>query len=70
MNNARAQAFVRLFKIIGAVVVAALAAFVVSPDAANIVGTQYAVIFGAVLTPILSALEKYFTGPTAPVSKT
>lgn len=62
------QALLRLGKVLGASVVAALAAWVVSPDVANIVGTQYAVILGLVATPLLSALEKFFSGPTVKVA--
>lgn len=67
MTNVKVQALLRLAKVSAALVVAAIAAWVVSPDAANVVGTQYAVVFGAVLTPILSAIEKILTGPTAKV---
>lgn len=63
----------RFVKVVIAGVVAAAIAFVASPDFANVVSTQYAVILAAVLTPILSALEKYLSQngatPAAPTAK-
>lgn len=67
MNNKGKQALVRLGKIVAAGAVAAVAAWVVGPNAADVVGAQNAVLFGAILTPILSAVEKFLSGPTEKV---
>lgn len=65
--SARAQAaLLRLAKTVVAGALAAVVAFVASPQLADVVGTQYAVLVAAVLTPILMAAEKYFNWTDAP----
>lgn len=55
----------RFAKVVAAGLVSAGIAFVASPEVADIVGTQGAVILAAVLTPILSGLEKAYFPPTS-----
>ena len=61
------QAGLRLLKVVGAAVMAGLIAFLSGPDVANVFGDQMALLLVAVLTPVLSAVEKYLTGPTVKV---
>lgn len=57
----RVKALKRFAKVAGAALVAAAASWAAGPDFANVVGTQYAVVLFAVLTPVLSALQKALT---------
>ena len=51
----------RLVKVAIAAVLAAIVGWFASPEFADVVGTQNAVLLAALLTPILSGLEKgYF----------
>lgn len=59
-DTVRLAALKRFGKVVAAGVVAAAIGFVAGPDFANVVGTQNAVLLAAVLTPVLSALEKAF----------
>lgn len=47
-------------KVAAAQVIAAVVAYLASPGALNFLGTQDAVIVGAILTPILVGLERQF----------
>jgi hypothetical protein len=58
------QAGIRLATVLGAAVVAALVSFLSGPDVVGALGTQGALILTLVLTPLLSAAEKYLNGPT------
>lgn len=51
-------ALIRFAKVLAAGAVASTLAFIAGPDLVNVVGTTNAVLLAAVLTPILSALEK------------
>lgn len=67
MPSKTQQALVRFGKVVAAGAVASALGWLAGPNVADIVGTQYAVLTAAVLTPVLSALEKYLTGPTVKV---
>lgn len=66
-DEKRKQALLRFVKIAVAAAVAAAIGWLAGPNVADVVGTQNAVLVAAVLTPLLSALEKFLNGPTVKV---
>lgn len=65
MQSKLALALRRLVKVAAAGAIAAAVGWIASPELAGVVGTQNAVIIAAVLTPILSGLEKGYFKPTS-----
>jgi hypothetical protein len=60
------QPLLRLAKVAAVAAIAAVIGWLSGPDAAAVVGTQYAVIITVLLIPALSAVEKALSGNTAP----
>lgn len=68
-DSTRVAALKRFAKVAAAALLGAAAGWVVGPDVANVVGTQYAVVVAMILTPLISAAQKALgegAGPLAP----
>ena len=65
MNSKLELALRRFAKVAAAALLAALVGWLASPDVADIVGTQNAVLISGILVPILSGLEKAYFPKTS-----
>lgn len=60
-------AVLRFLRTLAFVVIAAVVAYLSSPDVLDIFGPQVSVVVGAVVVPFLAGLEKYFRTPNGEV---
>lgn len=65
MNPQVKLALARFGKVLASLALSSAIGFIVGPDLANLVGTTYAVAIAALLTPILSGLEKAYFPKTS-----